>query len=169
MLFSVPGARSSPGRPATVTSPGFTGCLNCWWLPRVRARYQPSSARSRRTSRIFITVKMDAEPARQQGLARPTFSPGIPPPDPVQNHANSSPLRALRGCACGPVQPGEARADHPSLRSGQACRPLHPVHPVRPSALPARPPCPPARPVRLPACQAPTRSTVPGRTAASAR
>ena len=29
MLFNVPGATSSPGLPATVTSPGLVGCLNC--------------------------------------------------------------------------------------------------------------------------------------------
>jgi hypothetical protein len=29
MLFSVPVAKSSLGFPATVTRPGFVGCLNC--------------------------------------------------------------------------------------------------------------------------------------------
>jgi len=30
MLFSVLGARSWPGWPATVTRPGLVGCLNRW-------------------------------------------------------------------------------------------------------------------------------------------
>src|SRR5579864_696844 len=43
ILFSVPGAKSSLGFPATVTRPGFVRCLNWRWLPRVPTRYQPSS------------------------------------------------------------------------------------------------------------------------------
>ena len=43
MLFSVPGASSSPGFPGTVTRPDFVGCLNWRWLPRITTKYQPSS------------------------------------------------------------------------------------------------------------------------------
>jgi hypothetical protein len=43
ILFSVPGAKSSLGFPATVTRPSFVACLNCLWLPRVAIRSQPSS------------------------------------------------------------------------------------------------------------------------------
>ena len=43
MLFNVPGATSSPGLPATVTSPGFVACLNCRCDPRCRTTDQPSS------------------------------------------------------------------------------------------------------------------------------
>ena len=63
MLWRVPGARSSEGRPATVTNPGFVGCLNCWWLPVVRARYQPSTLSERSTSRTFI-VRREREVSR---------------------------------------------------------------------------------------------------------
>src|SRR6516164_3390156 len=42
ILFSVPGARSSDGLPATVTRPGRTGCLYCRWLPRVATKNHPS-------------------------------------------------------------------------------------------------------------------------------
>ena len=38
-----PGAKSSLGFPGTVTRPGFAGCLNWRWLPRVATRNQPSS------------------------------------------------------------------------------------------------------------------------------
>lgn len=62
MLFNVPGARSSPACPATVTSPGLTGCLNCWWLPRVRTRYHPSSVSRRRRSRTFIDRRSHHRP-----------------------------------------------------------------------------------------------------------
>ena len=41
MLLSVPGASSSPKLPGTVTRPGLPGCLNCRWLPLVRANCQP--------------------------------------------------------------------------------------------------------------------------------
>ena len=54
MLFKVPGAKSSPGLPGIVTRPGFTGCLYCLWLPRVRARNQPSSSSCLRISRTFM-------------------------------------------------------------------------------------------------------------------
>ena len=35
MLFNAPGAKLSDGLPAMVTRYGFTGCLNCRWLPLV--------------------------------------------------------------------------------------------------------------------------------------
>ena len=54
ILFFVPGARSSPGCPAIVTSPRLCGCLYCRWLPRVRSRYQPASSISFMASRTFI-------------------------------------------------------------------------------------------------------------------
>ena len=47
-------ARSSPRCPGTVTNPRFAECLNCRWLPRVRAWYQPSDSSSRMTSRTFM-------------------------------------------------------------------------------------------------------------------
>jgi hypothetical protein len=50
----VPGAKSSLGLPATVTRPGLLGCLNWRWLPRVDARYQPSSPNMRNMSDTFI-------------------------------------------------------------------------------------------------------------------
>ena len=54
ILFSVPGAKSSLGFPGTVTRPGFDACLNWRWLPRVAARFQPSSASIRSISLTFI-------------------------------------------------------------------------------------------------------------------
>ena len=54
ILFNVPGARSSLGFPATVTRPGFEGCLNCLWLPRVATRVHPSSLSIRSISLTFI-------------------------------------------------------------------------------------------------------------------
>jgi hypothetical protein len=53
MLFNVPGATSSPGLPATVTSPGLVACLNCRCDPRCRTTDQPSSSSILTTSRIF--------------------------------------------------------------------------------------------------------------------
>ena len=43
MLFNAPGAKLSDGLPAMVTRYGFTGCLNCRWLPLVATWIQPSS------------------------------------------------------------------------------------------------------------------------------
>jgi len=56
-LFSVPGARSSPGFPATVTSPGFAAFLNCRCEPRWRTTTQPSSSSILTTSRIFTIAR----------------------------------------------------------------------------------------------------------------
>lgn len=42
MLFRVPDARSALGLPATVTRPGFSGCLNWRWLPFVECSDQPA-------------------------------------------------------------------------------------------------------------------------------
>jgi len=53
MLFNVPGAASSPGLPATVTSPGLVVCLNCRCDPRCRTTDQPSSSSILTMSRIF--------------------------------------------------------------------------------------------------------------------
>jgi hypothetical protein len=53
--LNVPGAKSSLSFPATVTRPGFVGCSNCRWLPRVAIITQPSSANIRRTILIFTT------------------------------------------------------------------------------------------------------------------
>ena len=41
MLLSVPIGISRTGC-GTVTRPGFTGCLNCFWLPTCATSYQPS-------------------------------------------------------------------------------------------------------------------------------
>ena len=54
ILLRVPIASSSPECPATVTNPGFAGCLNCLWLPRIRTWYQPSASSNRMTSLIFM-------------------------------------------------------------------------------------------------------------------
>jgi len=56
ILFCVPGARSSLGFPAIVTTPFFLSCLYCRWLPRVRSRYQPSSSMSLIIARTFIAA-----------------------------------------------------------------------------------------------------------------
>ena len=48
-LFSVPGASSSLGFPASVSSRGFSGCLYCRSLPRVRTSTQPSRSSNRIT------------------------------------------------------------------------------------------------------------------------
>ena len=53
ILFNVPGAMSSAGLPATVTSPGLVACLNCRCDPRCRTTDQPSSSSILATSRIF--------------------------------------------------------------------------------------------------------------------
>jgi hypothetical protein len=64
MLAAVLGCKSSDGFPATVTRPGFSVCLSWRWLPRVATTSQPSSARSRRTSRTFPPVERDVVRAR---------------------------------------------------------------------------------------------------------
>src|SRR5437016_3715860 len=77
MAFNVPGGTSRLGLPATVTTPGLLGCLYCRWLPRVRARRHPSSARGvesvlrpsracRYSSRFRVTLRLrgGAIPAR---------------------------------------------------------------------------------------------------------
>lgn len=52
MLFNVPGA-TSPGLPATVTSPRLAVCLNCRCDPHRRTTDQPSSCSILTTPRIF--------------------------------------------------------------------------------------------------------------------
>ena len=54
MLFKVPGGKSWPDCPATVTRPGLELCLNWRWLPFVRAKNQPSSSMSLIASRTFM-------------------------------------------------------------------------------------------------------------------
>ncbi len=55
----MPLANSADSFPAIVTRPGFLGCLNWRWLPRVRTRCQPSLASSARTSRTFISASFE--------------------------------------------------------------------------------------------------------------
>lgn len=47
------GPTSSLSLPGIVTLPGFTGCRNCRWLPRVVIWYQPSRSTIRIASRTF--------------------------------------------------------------------------------------------------------------------
>src|SRR5690606_34932600 len=54
MLSRVPGGRSRPGLPATVTLPGLFGCLNWRWLPFVLTWRHPSCSISLMTSRTFM-------------------------------------------------------------------------------------------------------------------
>jgi hypothetical protein len=54
MLLRVPGGMSMPGCPETVTVPGFVGCLNCLWLPRVLFSTQPSFSKIRSTALTFV-------------------------------------------------------------------------------------------------------------------
>src|SRR3979411_749118 len=51
MLLSVPIGISRTGC-GTVTRPGFTGCLNCLWLPTCATSYQPSCFKRCMTSRL---------------------------------------------------------------------------------------------------------------------
>jgi hypothetical protein len=53
ILFNVPGAKSSPGLPGTVTRPSLAVCLYWWWLPRVLTITHPSCSSMRMTSRTF--------------------------------------------------------------------------------------------------------------------
>src|SRR5437868_3491611 len=53
MLLSVPIGISRTGC-GTVTRPGFTGCLNCLWLPTCATSYQPSCFKRCTTSRLDI-------------------------------------------------------------------------------------------------------------------
>src|SRR5215510_8679394 len=66
MLFKVPGATSSDGLPATVTPPGFLGCLYWRWLPRVATRNQPSASISLITSRTFVPHHRSAQGNRSR-------------------------------------------------------------------------------------------------------
>jgi hypothetical protein len=54
-LLSVPAASSCPSFPATVTRPGFLGCLYWRWLPDYATWNHPSSRSSLITSRTFMT------------------------------------------------------------------------------------------------------------------
>ena len=53
MLLSVPIGISRTGC-GTVTRPGFTGCLNCLWLPTCATSYQPSCFKRCMISRLDI-------------------------------------------------------------------------------------------------------------------
>src|SRR5947208_7884811 len=53
MLLSVPICIPRTGC-GSVTRPGFTGCLNCLWLPTCATSYQPSSFKRCMTSRLDI-------------------------------------------------------------------------------------------------------------------
>jgi len=53
-LFNVPGARSSFGLPAMVTTPGFSLCLNWRWLPLILTTNQPSAFIIPMTALTFI-------------------------------------------------------------------------------------------------------------------
>ena len=55
MLLSVPAANSCLRFPATVTRPGFLGCLYWRWLPDCATWNHPSSRSSLITSRTFMT------------------------------------------------------------------------------------------------------------------
>ena len=71
-LFKVPGARSSPGFPATVTSPGFDACLNCRCEPRWRTTDQPSSSSLLMTSRTFTINRSDSSARWTRPLSHDT-------------------------------------------------------------------------------------------------
>jgi len=59
ILFCVPGARSSLGFPAMVTTPFLWLCRYCRWLPRVRSRYHPSSSIILIIARTFTAADRD--------------------------------------------------------------------------------------------------------------
>jgi hypothetical protein len=68
MLFNAPGAKLSDGLPAMVTRYGFTGCLNCRWLPLVATWIQPSSPISSIASRTFTRGGFLAPPRAVSSL-----------------------------------------------------------------------------------------------------
>ena len=55
MLYAVPIAISSPGRPGMMRCPGLLGCTYLLWLPSVLTWCHPSASRRRTKSRTFIT------------------------------------------------------------------------------------------------------------------
>jgi len=69
MLLSVPIGISRTGC-ATVTRPGFTGCLNCLWLPTCATSYQPSCFKRCMTSRLDIRHDTHFLHTRQVGIYR---------------------------------------------------------------------------------------------------
>lgn len=69
-LFRVPGARSLPGLPATVTRPGFDACFSWRCEPRWRTTAQPSSSNSLMISRTFTIHPEDAHKASTKRLTR---------------------------------------------------------------------------------------------------
>lgn len=88
MLLSVPIGISRKGC-GTVTRPGFTGCLNCLWLPRCATSYQPSCFKRWMTSRLDTThdthflhtrqVGFTGAPPRLQRINQVNFSSGSCP------------------------------------------------------------------------------------------
>jgi hypothetical protein len=69
MLLSVPIGISRTGC-GTVTRPGFTGCLNCLWLPTCATSYQPSCFKRCMTSRLDIRHDTHFLHTRQIGIYR---------------------------------------------------------------------------------------------------
>src|SRR5436309_4699987 len=69
MLLSVPIGISRTGC-GTVTRPGFTGCLNCLWLPTCATSYQPSCFKRCMTSRLDIRNDTHFLHTRQVGIYR---------------------------------------------------------------------------------------------------
>ncbi len=53
-----------------MTRPGFTGCLNCLWLPTCATSYQPSCFKRRMTSRLDIRHDTHFLHTRQAGVYR---------------------------------------------------------------------------------------------------
>jgi hypothetical protein len=70
MLLSVPIGISRTGC-GTVTRPGFTGCLNCLWLPTWATSYQPSCFKPCMTSRLDIRHDTHFLHTRQVGAHCP--------------------------------------------------------------------------------------------------
>lgn len=68
--FSVPGGRSSPGWPGTVTVPDFPAWTYCRWSPRVRSRTQPSFSIRFDISRTFIQAPRSKRTALRVSVRR---------------------------------------------------------------------------------------------------
>ena len=96
MLFCVPGARSSPGLPGTVTKPCRVACLYCRWLPRVRSRYQPPASIMRMISRTFteLTFAGANRTVKRGPRTRTRVDAGVSSP-PRADSANECPQDSL--------------------------------------------------------------------------
>src|SRR5882762_3452392 len=79
MLLSVPIGISRTGC-GTVTRPGFTGCLNCLWLPTCATSYQPSCFKRCMTSRLEIRHDTHFLHTCQVGVLRQPPSGALPSP-----------------------------------------------------------------------------------------